>query len=164
MRGSALCLKVLISHLWTFWKALMDYLPAESLNLLSKGFSFLTWKPSGWNTCTDTVGWTEAESKVTQSVVEWAELRDLYVPETGRFSVTLLFLLLFYVAFFLHIYVFTVCSICRCAILFEMLIKLLWEKKKDSMGFHPYVRKVKILLHVTGLTLTTYSNHIVFFS
>lgn len=34
------------------WQPLMDYLPAESLNLLSKGFSYLNWKPSGLNTAT----------------------------------------------------------------------------------------------------------------
>lgn len=34
------------------WKPLIDYLPSESLDLLSKGFSYLNWKPSGQNTDT----------------------------------------------------------------------------------------------------------------
>lgn len=81
----------------------------ESVNLLLKGPSFLTWKHSGHNT-----GHTHLDLdwlKVTWPTVDGPELWHLYVKDTGCFCSHLdvfyaAFLLQLYIVSFLFMYVF----------------------------------------------------------
>lgn len=132
-------------------RSLMYYHVRGSL-LLSKGFSFLTWKPSGLLVL-DTLNWTKARSKVTQPMLDGPGLCErnrvvfvlFWTDFTFPFCCCCCFMLLSSCLFmFFTVYLW-------CAILLLYHLKNEWNWKKENSHHKNMTWQICLFLFICSL-------------